>query len=85
MELEQQLERIEQLKTDKYMGLLLSGLAVFSGMEEIGIQLMEKYQGENQSVNKKMEALLDDYDDVMEKRSDYFYETKKANCGVLRF
>lgn len=66
MELNERLERIEQLKTDKYMQLLLLGLRCVGSIEKIGEELLSKHGSKkNQTINLKIgqfkEELVDEY------------------------
>lgn len=70
MELKERLERIEQLKTDKRMQLLLTGIRSLGEIENLADKLLEKHKAKNPTINSKMKAyrndLMDEYGFVLD-------------------
>ena len=54
MELQEQLERIEQLKTDKYMKLLAEGLKAVNGLDKFSTDLLKNHKAKNETINAKL-------------------------------
>ena len=71
MELEVQLRKIENIRTDKKIMLLLEGIRLRNSLEVITDKLLKKHETKNETINKNLSKykwdLIDEY-----KESDLF-------------
>jgi len=86
MKLQQQIERIELLKTDKHLGLLLEGLKVLAKLNNFSSELVAKHKGKNPTFNQKLWAYRGDLVDGFDAVSNDFYEpTVNEICEFIGF
>ena len=83
MELQEQLERIEQLKSDKYMKLLAEGLKAVNGLDKFSANLLENHKAKNETINAKLRNYKEDLVDRYSLVTDEFY--LPASKEILKF
>ena len=83
MELQEQLERIEQLKTDKYMKLLAEGLKAVNGLDKFSTDLLKNHKAKNETINAKLRNYQSDLVDSYSFITDEFY--LPASKEILKF
>lgn len=86
MELNQRLERIEQLKTDEHMRMLLEGLKVIGGLDKFSYELFKEHKVKNPTINSKLSnfrgALVDEYNTIAEKFTGPASREILKSCGI---
>lgn len=87
LDLETQLEKIDQLKTDKHMKLLLLGVKTIGSLDNLSEKLLNKHMvsGENAMVNNKLNEfsrdLVDTYSLLVDKFDNSISEAVADYCG----
>lgn len=63
MELKERLKRIERLKSDKYIQMLLLGIRCFGDVEQLSEDVLKDHKAKNPTINAKMRAYRNDFMD----------------------
>lgn len=84
MELHEQLEKIESLRTDKYMQMLFLGARCLGSLNKIGENMIEKHKSKkNQTINKKLWEFWGDLSGEFDFSLDEFFEPALIEISIF--
>ncbi|QWG38900.1 hypothetical protein EXW35_10765 [Bacillus mycoides] len=75
MKLEERLEMIDRLNTDKYIKLLLIGIQGIGCLDSLSIDLYSKHTSKNETISRKIMQYRNDLIDEFELSTNEFYES----------